>query len=102
MINKEHRIFTSANLKKVMQQFDLSEEMLKNPDSYETLLSKIILQLDHVRSLALKHKENNIQYVRSLRMEGLILEKLLFVFRAVSTLHYPADPFYKHTKEKNS
>lgn len=89
---KTHRLFRSCKLKKFIEKFNLTPQELHSPHSYNTVLEKLLHQVEHVRSLILKQQENKFCYILQLRGETLILEELLFLFRALSNFHHPSNP----------
>lgn len=89
---KTHRLFKSGKLKKFIEKFHLTPEELQLSNSYTTVLQKLLHQVEHVRSLILKQQENKFCYILQLRGETLILEELLFLFRALSNFHHPSNP----------
>lgn len=89
---KKHRLFKSGKLKRFMEKFNFTPEELELSDSYTKVLQKLLTQVEHVRSLILKQNENKFCYTLQLRGETLILEELLFLFRALSNFHHPSNP----------
>ena len=89
---KTHRLFRSGKLERFIDKFNLTPQELQLSNSYTTVLQKLLNQVEHVRSLILKQNENKFCYILQLRGETLILEELLFLFRALSNFHHPSNP----------